>query len=274
MDIQHVLSANPLAPAYLDLPPRRPSARVAPAGWVEHPGGLAEIGHAGSGFAFDNEAPAAQRLAGAVRPGDRPVTNGDWLAFIDDGGYRRPELWLSDGWAALQAAEATAPLVLAVDRRRLDRVHPGRARGPSTPGPAGRPRQLPRGRRLRPLVRRPPPDGGRVGGRRRRPRRSTGVYLDLGRLRPETGPPGDLSLFGDVWEWTSSAYLPYPGFRPAAGAVGEYNGKFMVSQHVLRGGSCVTPAGHVRPTYRNFFPPGARWAFSGLRLARDPEGVR
>jgi len=269
MDIKHVLSVNPLSPAYRDLPPG-PPAVARPQGWVEHPGGLVEIGHDGAGFAFDNEAPRHAEWLEPFALGDRVVTNGDWLAFVDDGGYRRPELWLSDGWAAIQAAEARAPLYW---RWRDGAWTEFTLAGAEPLDPA------------RPVVHlsyyeadayarwadaRLPTEAEWEAVAAAHPVR--GRSLDPDRLRPETGPAGDLGLFGDVWEWTSSAYLPYPGFRPAAGAVGEYNGKFMVGQHVLKGGSCATPAGHVRPTYRNFFPPGAQWAFSGLRLARDEGG--
>ncbi len=269
MDIQHVLSINPLSPAYRDLPSTS-SSDARPQGWVEHPGGLVEIGHDGTGFAFDNEAPRHAQWLEPFALADRAVTNGDWLAFVDDGGYRRPELWLSDGWAAVQEAEARAPMywrwrdggwteftLAGTEPLDLTRpvVHVSYHEADAFAHWAGG--RLPTEAEWEAVA-----AGQPVEGR----------FLDPDRLRPETGPPGDLGLFGDVWEWTSSAYLPYPGFRPAAGAVGEYNGKFMVGQHVLRGGSCVTPPGHLRPTYRNFFPPGAQWAFSGLRLARDEGG--
>ena len=271
MDIKHVLSTNPLAPAFLDLPPT-PVGAVRPRGWLEHPGGLTDIGHAGGGFAFDNERPRHGVWLEPFALADRPVTNGEWLAFIEDGGYRRPELWLSDGWAALQAADATAPLYWRWTDGAWSEFTLAGARPLDPARPVVHVSYHEADAFARWSDARLPTEAEWEAVAAGRP--VEGRNLDLGRLRPEAGPPGDLSLFGDVWEWTSSAYLPYPRFRPAAGAVGEYNGKFMVSQHVLRGGSCVTPAGHVRPTYRNFFPPGARWAFSGLRLARDEEGVR
>jgi ergothioneine biosynthesis protein EgtB len=271
MDIKHVLSTNPLLPAYLDLP-SPPVDRPRDLGWVDPPGGLVDVGHAGDGFAFDNESSRHSAWLEPFALADRPVSNGEWLGFIEDGGYRRPELWLSDGWAAVNAAEATAPLYW----RWTDGAWTEFTLAGPAPLDPGRPvvhvsyyeadayarwsdARLPTESEWEAVA-----GGHPVEGRN----------LDLDRLRPEIGPAGDLGLFGDVWEWTSSAYLPYPGFRPAAGAVGEYNGKFMVSQHVLRGGSCATPVGHLRPTYRNFFPPGAQWAFSGVRLARDPEGSR
>ncbi len=271
MDIKHVLSLNPLRPAYRELA-TRPGGPARPQSWVEHAGGLVEVGHDGAGFAFDNEGPRHSEWLEPFALADRPVTNGDWLAFVDDGGYRRPELWLSDGWAAVQGAAATAPFywrwrdggwteftLAGSDPLDLSRpvVHVSYYEADAYARWAGA--RLPTEAEWEAVATSHP-----VSGR----------SLDPERLRPETGPPGDLGLFGDVWEWTSSAYLPYPGFRPASGAVGEYNGKFMVGQHVLRGGSCVTPAGHVRPTYRNFFPPGAQWAFAGLRLARGEGGPR
>ena len=267
MDIKHVLSCGSLAPAYLplDVPP---PGDIRPLGWVDHAGGLVDVGHAGDGFGFDNEGPRHRVWLEPFSLADRPVVNGEWLAFVDDGGYQRPDLWLSDGWYAVQAG-LTVPLYWRED----DGVWTEFTLAGPVPLDPSRPvthlsyyeadafarwsdARLPTEAEWEAVA-----CGRPVDGRN----------LDLTRLRPEVGPPGDLGLFGDVWEWTSSAYLPYPGFRPAAGAVGEYNGKFMSGQHVLRGGACVTPDGHTRATYRNFFPPGARWAFSGLRLARDLE---
>jgi ergothioneine biosynthesis protein EgtB len=271
MDIQHVLSTNPLEPAYLPLPPA-PIGESRPLDWVEHDGGLVEIGHTADGFGFDNEGPRHGVWLEPFALGGRPVTNDEWRAFIDDGGYRRPELWLSDGWAAVQAAAATAPLYWRWQDGAWTEFT---LRGVVPLDPA------------RPVVHISyhEADAFARWSDARLPTEAEwevvaaadatdGRLLDLARLLPETGPVGDRGFFGDVWEWTSSAYLPYPGFRPAPGAVGEYNGKFMVSQHVLRGGSCVTPEGHVRLTYRNFFPPGAQWAYSGVRLARDAEVAR
>ena len=212
---------------------------------------------------------------------ERPVTCGEWLAFIEDGGYERPELWLSDGWATVQAEAWEAPALLVRGGRRLVALHPRRAAARRR-GRAGLPRELLRGGRLRPLGRRPVADRGRVGGGRPPPADAPcdvgHTFLDHPRpLAPPTSEsPGvpPVSLFGDVWQWTSSRLQPLPRLPPAAGAVGEYNGKFMVNQYVLRGGCCVTPPGHVRATYRNFFPPAARWAFTGLRLARDADRSR
>ena len=267
MDIKHVLSCNPLEPAYLERPTPRVASQATLVGWVEHPGGLVEIGHDGDDFAFDNESP---RHAVHLRPfalADRTVTCGDWLAFVDDDGYRRPELWLSDGWALVQAEGWEAPLYWRRDGEgdpwRVFTLTGARPLDPAEPVTHVSYHEADAfarwaGARL--------PTEAEWEAVASTERAEDGRYLDLDVLHPRAG---GMSLHGEVWQWTASAYLPYPGFRPAPGAVGEYNGKFMVSQHVLRGGSCVTPPGHVRTTYRNFFPPASRWPFTGVRLARD-----
>ncbi|MBI2244947.1 MAG: ergothioneine biosynthesis protein EgtB [Nocardioides sp.] len=273
MDIKHVLSLNPLRPVYAGRPPV--VVDPTPLGWREYDGGLVELGHEGGGFCFDNELPRHQQYLPPFRMGDRLVTNGEWSDFIADGGYQRPELWLSDGWARVTAEAWGAPFYWSqVDGVWLEPTLPGTFPvDPALPvchvshyeadayaawagkrlpteaewehaatledaGPAGRPANLSDTESWHP--------------------RSAG---------PPTG--GLRQLFGDCWEWTSSAYLPYPGFRPAAGAIGEYNGKFMSGQMVLRGGCALTPPGHARATYRNFFPAGARWPVTGVRLADD-----
>lgn len=267
MDIKHVLAQNPLQPAYAAVPfaAGDPAAQA----WVDHPGGLVEIGHDGGGFAFDNESPRHQVWLHPFALASRPVTCGDWLAFIDDGGYERPELWLSDGWATVQEHGWRAPLYwfhadddwwvfTLAGPRPVDSAEPvchvsyyeadayarwAEARLPTEFEWEAHAAAAP----------------------------ATGRFLDEQLLHPRPTPGGGglQQMFGDVWEWTASAYLPYPGYQPPAGAVGEYNGKFMVNQHVLRGGCCATPPGHTRATYRNFFPPAARWPFTGLRLARS-----
>ncbi len=268
MDIKHVLGTNPLQPAYRLT---RPPAGVDPGRpvWVDYGGGLIEIGaDAGVGFGFDNELPRHQEWLRPFQLADRLVTAGEWLEFVADGGYRRPDLWLSDGWAALQAAGQEAPLYWERDGDgwlvytlygpgRLDPALPvvhvsyyeadayARWRGARLPTEA----EWECAAALE-----PGPDAPAVA------------------LHPEAaaaGSGGLRQLYGSAWQWTSSGYLPYPGFQPAPGAVGEYNGKFMVNQQVLRGSAAITPPGHARPTYRNFFPAGARWPMTGVRLARD-----
>jgi ergothioneine biosynthesis protein EgtB len=265
MDIKHVLSVNPLRPAYR-AQLLHGTASDRPLGWIDGAGGLVDVGHDGSGFAFDNESPRHPVHLLPFALADRPVSCGDWLAFIADDGYRRPELWLSDGWATVQAERWDAPLyweqgdtgwhvftlsgMKPVDPAEPV-VHISYYEADAYAHWSGA--RLPLEAEWESLA---------------APGEPRGRFLDLDVLHPRA-PEVDASLFGDVWQWTASAYLPYPRFCPAAGAVGEYNGKFMVNQHVLRGGCCATPAGHIRATYRNFFPPSARWAFSGARLARD-----
>jgi ergothioneine biosynthesis protein EgtB len=269
MDIKHAFASNVLAPAYLD---RRhePASDPGPLGWVDVDGGVVDIGDDGTGFAFDNERPAHQVLLRPFRMADRLVTCGEWLQFIGDGGYRRPELWLSDGWYRRIDEGWEAPLYWqGVDGAwRIHTLLGTRALDPHEPVChvsfyeadayatwAGR--RLPTEFEWEHAVRRAPVEG---------------VFLDHDTLHPRAAgaPTGKLrQLFGDCWQWTSSAYRPYPGFRPVSGAIGEYNGKFMANQHVLRGGGAVTPPGHTRLTYRNFFHLHTRWHFSGVRLAED-----
>jgi ergothioneine biosynthesis protein EgtB len=270
MDIKHTLSLNPLQPAYQVAAPA-PMRRAPPLAWHELAGGLRQIGHGGAGFAFDNETPRHKVWLEPCRLASRLTTCGEYLDFIADGGYRRPDVWLSDGWATVQQQGWTAPLYWTPEgtgwsiftlagRRALDPAEPvvhvsfyeADAFARWT------------GRRL------PSEAEWEVAAV------EAGVALDgnlahRSRFHPEaaTEAGGLTQMIGDVWEWTQSPYIAYPGFRPAAGAVGEYNGKFMSNQMVLRGGAAVTPAGHMRATYRNFFPPAARWAFAGIRLAED-----
>jgi ergothioneine biosynthesis protein EgtB len=266
-DIKHILATNPLRPAYLPSDPA-PGRSAPPLEWREFKGGVHETGYEGEGFAFDNECPRHRVFLNDFQLASRPVTNREYLGFIAEGGYRTPTLWLSDGWRTVQERGWSAPLYWEqVDGEwwmmTLAGICPVVGDEPVCHLSYYEADAYARwaGKRL-------PREAEWERGAAGEPVR--GNLLEAGRFHPavaETGAPGLLQLFGDVWEWTASPYAPYPGFQPAPGAVGEYNGKFMCSQLVLRGGSCATPASHIRPTYRNFFPPDARWQFTGLRLA-------
>jgi ergothioneine biosynthesis protein EgtB len=275
MDIKHVFSVNPLLPAY-QAPQPQIAAPATPLGWLDFAGGLVEIGHSGSGFAFDNEGPRHKVWLEPFRLATRPVTCGEFLDFVEAGGYRQPEFWLSDGWATVCAEGWQGPLYWRQEdgvwsiftlsgRRHLNPAEPlchvSFFEADAYAKWAGK--RLPTEAEWEVAA-----EGLAVCGN----------FADRGLLHPSAAAtdgvdahsPGRLrQMFGDVWEWTASPYVPYPRFRAAAGAIGEYNGKFMCSQMVLRGGAAVTPAGHVRATYRNFFPPSARWVFAGMRLAED-----
>ncbi len=269
-DLKHAWAANPLHPVYREAvsvggePPRL--------AWVSFPEGLAWVGHDGRGFAFDNESPRHRVFLNGFQMASRLVTNAEYLAFIAEGGYARPDLWLSDGWAASQARGWGAPLywrqeagewanVTLAGLRPLDGAEPvchvsyyeadafARWAGARLPTEA---------------------EWEVAAGAGE----TVGHFLEGGHFHPAATPAATdqgllKQLYGDVWQWTASGYAGYPGYRAPAGALGEYNGKFMCNQVVLRGASCVTPRSHARPTYRNFFAPDARWQFSGIRLARD-----
>jgi ergothioneine biosynthesis protein EgtB len=273
MDALHLLSLNPLAPAYASADAPAP-VRSSPLGWRAFPGGLIEIGHAGptvnKGFAFDNETPRHKVWIEDYEIADRLVTNGEFREFVDAGGYREPRYWLSDGWAWVAANAIEQPMYW---RRGEDGWHEFTLRGLIPLDPARPVAHLShfeadayarfRGARL--------PTEAEWENAARHAAISPANFLDSSALvaKGAGGEGGLRQMFGDLWEWTGSAYSPYPGFVAAAGAVGEYNGKFMSGQMVLRGGCCATPAGHTRATYRNFFYPHQRWMFSGVRLARD-----
>lgn len=266
-DILHLFSQNPLEPAIWPVARRRPVALPAKSGWIEHPGGEAWIGNDGAGFAFDCEGPRHRTWLAPYAISDRPVTNGEWAAFIADGGYKNAAYWLSDGWAWAQREGIGAPLYWESgdgvwSRFGLDGRQPVDLATPVThisffeadayASWAG--------------ARLPTEAEWEVAAGRHDS--AVGNLLDAaGPVEPR--PPSGPGFFGDVWEWTGSAYRPYPGFRTAPGAVGEYNGKFMSGQFVLRGGSCATARGHARASYRNFFYPHQRWQFTGVRLATD-----
>jgi ergothioneine biosynthesis protein EgtB len=270
-DLKHMLSCNPTRPAYQKtwpLTPIRPEQRR----WLPVAGGLREIGHGGEAFAFDNEQPRHKVWIEPFEIASLPVTHGELIDFIEDGGYRRPELWLYAGWDAVSSRGWTAPMYWERHGGRWDTftlhgIAPVERNTPACHLSFYEADALARwaGARL-------PTEAEWECAAEGVP--LEGNFLESGALHPlalrEAPPQGTLAqIFGDVWEWTRSDYAPYPGFEVAPGAVGEYNGKFMVNQHVLRGGCCITPPGHRRPTYRNFFPPSARWPFTGVRLARS-----
>jgi ergothioneine biosynthesis protein EgtB len=270
MDMLAAFAANPLLPAVWDAEEEEgPASTVAPLGWIEGREGIAAIGHQGTRSAFDNESPRHRVFLQRHSLADRLVTNGDWLEFIADGGYSEPRLWLADGWDWVRREEIGAPLYwLQRDGVRarfgLDGVRPLDPAAPVCHISFYEADAFARwaGARL------PTEAEWEATAAAHDPLR--GNQLDrAGPVSPKPAAAGDLQLFGDCWEWTASAYLPYPGFAAAEGTVGEYNGKFMCSQMVLRGGSCATPRGHLRASYRNFFYPHQRWMFSGLRLARS-----
>jgi ergothioneine biosynthesis protein EgtB len=278
-DIKHLLARNPLRPQYT---PSWPLTQVTPrrGSWIEYDGGLSEFGHAfghesahaGEGFAFDNEGPRHRAYVAPFRLSSNPVSNGEFAAFIDDDGYRRPEFWLSAGWDEVQRQHWDAPLYWS---RQDGRWHTFTLHGEAEidpHAPVTHVSYYEADAFARWSDARLATEFEWEFAARDVPR--TGNFVDSGALHPlalRDAPPANApaQLFGDVWEWTQSAYLPYPGYRTAPGAIGEYNGKFMSGQMVLRGGSCATAQSHIRATYRNFFPPSARWQFSGVRLARD-----
>jgi ergothioneine biosynthesis protein EgtB len=271
-DILSLFAANPLRPAYRAPQPRAEAvSAAADPHWVAFDGGIRAIGHAGGGFAYDNEGPRHEVLLRPYKLASRCVTNGDWLTFIEAGGYREPLLWLADGWATVKALGWCAPGYWEErdggwHQMTLEGLLPVDPRAPVAHISYYEANAYAQwaGKRLPTEFEWEAASAG-YG--------LAGNDLATNALRPRPAPAvseGRLAqMFGDVWEWTASAYQPYPGYRPAPGAVGEYNGKFMVSQQVLRGGSCATPGGHIRATYRNFFFPHQRWQFTGLRLAED-----
>jgi ergothioneine biosynthesis protein EgtB len=274
-DLKHLLAKNPAKPAYQARWPLTPVEARHPR-WHRYEGGLIEIGHAGQGFAFDNESPRHQVFVLPYELASHPVTHGEFAAFITDGGYQRAALWLSLGWDWLQAHHIAKPLYWQNEGTdtspdwhtyTLHGMVPIEANTPmchlnyfeADAFARWRGARLPTEAEWEQAAAQLRIEGNFADSR---------AFHPLA-LRERAADDTPQQMFGDVWEWTASAYLPYPRFHAAAGAVGEYNGKFMCNQFVLRGGSCATPVGHMRASYRNFFPPEARWQFSGLRLARN-----
>ncbi|MQA89706.1 MAG: ergothioneine biosynthesis protein EgtB [Gemmatimonas sp.] len=268
-DLKHVFSVNPLRPVYRDLGTQG-SSDPGEIGWLDFPGGLEMIGHDGKGFAYDNEGPKHRQFVEPFALASRLVTSGEFLDFMNDGGYRRPDLWLSMGWATAQENEWTEPfywerrdgewwVFTLGGMRRIDPHEPvchlSYFEADAFARWAGA--RLPTEAEWEVAARSVPIEGS---------------FADGAAFHPATADPvptGLQQMYGDVWEWTRSQYSPYPRYAPAEGALGEYNGKFMCNQFVLRGGSCATSRSHIRPTYRNFFPPEATWQFTGARLARN-----
>jgi ergothioneine biosynthesis protein EgtB len=271
-DILHLFAGNPLAPAYRPpqphLIPEKPQALA----WIDYGEGLHEIGCGGDGFAFDNERPRHRLYLNPFRLASRLVTNGEWRDFIDDGGYRRAGLWLSDGWAMVAEKNVQTPLYWQQEDGRSQSMTLRGMRPIEDAAPVCHVSFYEADAYARWAGCRLPTEAewevaasslGLAGNTL-----GSGALLPLPAANDGHGA-SPAQMYGDVWEWTASAYTPYPGYRPPAGAVGEYNGKFMCNQMVLRGGSCVTPDGHIRASYRNFFYPHQRWQFTGVRLAKD-----
>jgi ergothioneine biosynthesis protein EgtB len=268
-DLLHAFAFNPLDPAYRPPEPLAVGAGAPEQRWLAFEGSIAAIGHDGDGFAFDCEGPRHEVLLRPFRLASRPVTNGEWREFIDDRGYENATLWLSDGWATVQREGWQAPLYWRLEDGAWWSMTLRGAQHVDADAPVTHVSYYEADAFARWAGKRLPSEAEWEIASAALPIR--GNFLESGHLRPRPATPGDAptQAYGDVWEWTASPFGPYPGFKAAAGAVGEYNGKFMCSQFVLRGGSCVTPAAQMRATYRNFFYPHQRWQFTGLRLAED-----
>jgi ergothioneine biosynthesis protein EgtB len=261
-DVKHLLAQSSLRPAYMDLPLPR-AAAVAPLAWLRFEGGLTDIGHDGEGFSFDNELPRHKQYVAPFALASRLVTNGEYLDFINAGGYANAALWLAEGWDWARAQNLRAPIYWFQDDKGAWQEFTLHGAQPLDPN--------------RPVTHLSlfEADAYAHWAGARLPTEAEWEYaaasapIETGSLHPAAAAGEGLQqMFGQCWQWTSSSYAPYPGFAAAEGAIGEYNGKFMVNQYVLRGASCATPDGHARHSYRNFFPAGARWQFTGLRLAR------
>ncbi len=303
-DLKYLLSCNPLAPVYRESNIKQSPKLERKARWKSFPGGIVSIGYGGQEFSFDNERPRHKVLLQPFELSDRLVTCGEYLEFMNDGGYRRPEFWLSLGWTTKREQAWAAPLYWTErdGQCRMFTLSGTRPVEPQEPVvhvsyfeadayARWRGARLPSEAEWEHAAAELPIDGSFAESEHFHPVAADASSDDLEAVSNPRGEadsphflrglrkwgqsPADLKLlqmFGEVWQWTQSPYTPYPGYAPPAGALGEYNGKFMCNQYVLRGGSCATPASHIRPTYRNFFPPEARWQFSGIRLARDAAG--
>jgi ergothioneine biosynthesis protein EgtB len=269
-DLKHAWATNPLHPVFREAKleggtPHRLS-------WLAFPAGLASIGHDGDGFAFDNESPRHPTWLKGFQFANRLVTNAEYLAFVNDGGYDRPELWLSDGWAARKAQGWNAPLYWTEQSGEWSMITLAGPRCLRPDEPVCHVSFYEADAFARWAGARLPTEAEWETAASRVP--LGGHFLEAGHFHPAASTAADdrgpiYQLYGDVWQWTASPYIGYPGYRPVEGALGEYNGKFMCNQFVLRGASCATPRSHARLTYRNFFPPDARWQFSGIRLAKE-----
>ena len=267
-DIKHVFSCNPLYPAYQRAAPSRQTS-AAPLDWLDYREPVAQVGHDGASFSFDNESPRHPILIPERELGSRLVTNAEYLEFVEDNAYRRPELWLSAGWTIISEEQWTAPLYWVSDGSDWFQFTLGGLQPLSGAEPVSHVSYFEADAFAR-------WSGARLASEEEWEVAASGLAVEgnlaeTGEFHPAPLQPdssGLRQMFGDVWEWTSSPYTPYPGYFPPRGALGEYNGKFMCNQYVLRGGSCATSRSHIRATYRNFFSPEARWQFSGFRLAR------
>jgi len=266
MDIKHAFSVNPLCPSYRTDMLQGVAASSA-ADWHAFPGGMADFGHGGEGFAYDNETPRHRAHLESFELAARLTSNAEYLAFVEDGGYRNPLLWLSDGWAWVQKNRVRAPLYWRSDPNGWQEFTLSGLAPPDPHAPVCHVSYYEADAFARWAGTRLPGEYELelAGAGERQP----GEFAESGRLHPGGAQSGLCQLHGDVWEWTRTAYGPYPGYRPAAGALGEYNAKFMCNQMVMRGACALTPRSHFRNSYRNFFYPHMRWQMGGIRLARD-----
>lgn len=268
MDVKYNFFINPLKPAYSQTPHQTTPTTIPAMGWKTYAGGIVEIGHNGIGFSFDNERPRHQTLLRDYRLGNRLVSNGEYLAFINDSGYQRADLWLSDGWHTINTQHSLAPLYWVNEGDDWLQFTLSGMRPLQLNEPVAHLSYYEADAYARWAGKRLPTEAEWEHAAATTPIK--GNFLDSGLLHPQAAQQSGLSqMYGELWQWTQSAYSPYPGFSPLPGTLGEYNGKFMSGQMVLRGGCCVTAQEHIRASYRNFFKPADRWMFSGLRLAED-----